>query len=159
MYTKLNNLYWRLRYARNKSEKRKFYRYAAVEKKCLLEETGVDPEELRLYCRALSGRLNFLVNKSRTLKARKEFHPQIINKNSIVPKKLLYLSQLAPPHCPGLGSFPTMPKPVRQKAGVGTGAASQKCDAGNIPVYGKSPPSNRKLLALRPILSLCNISY
>ncbi len=58
IFAKLNNLYWRIRYTRNKSEKRKFYRYVANEKKRLLEETGVDPEELRLYCRALSGRLN-----------------------------------------------------------------------------------------------------
>jgi len=57
MFSKLNNLYWFIRYNRNKSIKRRYYRYVAVEKKRLIE-SGVDAEELRLYCRALSGRLN-----------------------------------------------------------------------------------------------------
>ena len=57
MFSKLNNLYWFIRYNRNKSIKRRYYRYVAVEKKRLIE-SGVDPEELRLYCRALSARLN-----------------------------------------------------------------------------------------------------
>jgi len=51
-YSKLRNIYWQIRYTRNKSSKRKYYRYAAVEKKRLLV-AGVDPEELRLLCRAL----------------------------------------------------------------------------------------------------------
>lgn len=59
MFSKLNNLYWQIRYhSRNKSAKRRYYRYVAAEKKRLIE-TGVDPEELRLYCRVLSSRLNF----------------------------------------------------------------------------------------------------
>lgn len=58
MFSKLNNFYWFIRYTRNKSVKRRYYRYIAVEKKRLIEESGVDVEELRLYCRALSGRLN-----------------------------------------------------------------------------------------------------
>lgn len=53
MFSKLKNLYWQIRFSRNKSRKRKYYRYAAVEKKRLLE-AGVDKEELRLICRALS---------------------------------------------------------------------------------------------------------
>ena len=57
MFSKLNNLYWFIRYNRNKSIKRRYYRYVAVEKKRLIE-SGVDSEELRLYCRSLSGRLN-----------------------------------------------------------------------------------------------------
>ena len=57
MFSKLNNLYWRIRYTRNKSEKRKFYRYVFKEKKRLIE-SGVDKEELRLLCRALSNTLN-----------------------------------------------------------------------------------------------------
>lgn len=57
MFSQLNNLYWRVRNTRNKSIKRRYYRYIAVEKKRLLEE-GVDFEELRLLCRSLSGRLN-----------------------------------------------------------------------------------------------------
>ncbi|MER2514433.1 MAG: hypothetical protein ABTQ25_18795 [Nitrosomonas ureae] len=57
-FSKLNNLYWQIRhYSRNKSAKRKYYRYAAVEKKRLVD-SGVDKEELRLYCRVLSSRLN-----------------------------------------------------------------------------------------------------
>lgn len=50
-------------------------------------------------------------------------------------------------------------KPVLQRAGVGTGTASQNCDTGNTPVNGKIPPSNRKLLPLRAILSLCIFPY
>lgn len=57
MFSKLNNLYWFIRYNRNKSIKRRYYRYVAVEKKRLIE-SGVDSEELRLYFRSLSGRLN-----------------------------------------------------------------------------------------------------
>lgn len=58
MFTKLNNLYWHIRYTRNKSIKRKYYRYVFNEKKRLIE-SGVDAEELRLVCRALSKRLDF----------------------------------------------------------------------------------------------------
>ena len=61
-FSKLNNLYWHIRYNRNKSIKRKYYRYVLAEKKRLIE-TGVDAEELRLYCRALSGSLNHLAEK------------------------------------------------------------------------------------------------
>jgi len=61
-FAKLNNIYWRLRAQRNKNLRRKYYRYAAVEKKRLID-SGVDPEELRLYCRALSGRLNVHAEK------------------------------------------------------------------------------------------------
>ena len=57
MFAKLNNLYWHIRYTRNKSVKRKYYRYVLKEKKRLIE-SGVDKEELRLLCRALSNRLN-----------------------------------------------------------------------------------------------------
>lgn len=57
MFSKLNNLYWFIRYTRNKSVKRKYYRYVAKEKKRLVE-SGVDKEELRLLCRSLSNRLN-----------------------------------------------------------------------------------------------------
>lgn len=58
IFAKLNNLYWRIQYTRNKSEKRKFYRYVAAEKQRLIE-SGVDREELRLICRVLANRLNF----------------------------------------------------------------------------------------------------
>lgn len=52
-FSKLQNIYWRIRYQRNKNLKRKYYRYAADEKKRLIE-SGVDPEELRLFCRTLA---------------------------------------------------------------------------------------------------------
>jgi len=61
-FSTLNNLYWHIRYNRNKSIKRRYYRYAADEKKRLID-SGVDAEELRLYCRALSGRLNHPAEK------------------------------------------------------------------------------------------------
>ncbi|MDR4513159.1 MAG: hypothetical protein R3E38_00530 [Nitrosomonas sp.] len=57
MFSKLYNLYWHIRYTRNRNTKRRYYRYVAVEKKRLLE-AGADPEEVRLLCRALSARLN-----------------------------------------------------------------------------------------------------
>lgn len=52
----LRNLYWRIRYhSRNKSTKRKYYRYVFKEKQRLIE-SGVDREELRLICRVLAKR-------------------------------------------------------------------------------------------------------
>jgi hypothetical protein len=57
MFSTLFNHYWFIRYTRNPSVKRRYYRYVTAEKKRLLE-AGVDPEELRLLCRALSNRLN-----------------------------------------------------------------------------------------------------
>ena len=67
MFGKLTHFYWFIRYySRNKSKKRKYYRYVAAEKKRLIE-SGADAEELRLYCRALSGRLN--VHAERRLEA------------------------------------------------------------------------------------------
>lgn len=63
-FSKLMNLYWFIRFhRRNKSTKRRYYRYAAAEKKRLLE-AGVDPEELRLLCRSLSTRWNIHAEKS-----------------------------------------------------------------------------------------------
>lgn len=58
MFSNLRNLYWHIRDTRNASKKRKYYRYIEKEKKRLIEETGVDSEELRLYCRTLATRLN-----------------------------------------------------------------------------------------------------
>lgn len=57
MFSKLRNLYWFIRYTRNQSTKRRYYRYVEAKKKRLLD-AGVDAEELRLLCLALSGRLN-----------------------------------------------------------------------------------------------------
>lgn len=57
MFSKLNNFYWFIRYTRIKSVKRRYYRYVAKEKKRLIE-SGVDAEELRLYCRHLSNLRN-----------------------------------------------------------------------------------------------------
>lgn len=56
-FSKLMNLYWHLRYTRNKSTKRNHYRYIAKEKKRLLE-AGADAEELRLFCRSLASQWN-----------------------------------------------------------------------------------------------------
>lgn len=54
----LYNLYWRIRFfSRNKSAKRKYYRYVAKERKRLIE-SGVDSEELRLLCRPLANLRN-----------------------------------------------------------------------------------------------------
>lgn len=61
-FSKLRNIYWFIRYARHASAKRRYYRHAAKEKKRLLA-AGVDPEELRLLCRALSNRLNHHAEK------------------------------------------------------------------------------------------------
>ncbi len=65
-FSKLYNLYWYIRVMRNKSIKRRYYRYAAAEKKRLIE-SGVDAEELRLLCRSLSNRWN--VHAERRLEA------------------------------------------------------------------------------------------
>lgn len=61
-FSKLMNMYWHLRYTRNKSTKRNHYRYIAMEKKRLLE-AGVDPEELRLFCRSLARQWNIHAEK------------------------------------------------------------------------------------------------
>lgn len=53
MFSKLNNFYWFIRYTRNPSVKRKYYRYIQAEKKRLID-SGVDGECLRLLCRSLS---------------------------------------------------------------------------------------------------------
>ena len=52
-FSKLQNIYWFIRYQRRKNLKRNYYRQAAAEKKRLIA-SGVDPEELRLYCRTLA---------------------------------------------------------------------------------------------------------
>lgn len=52
-FSKLQNIYWQIRFQRRKNLKRKYYRHAAAEKKRLVA-SGVDPEELRLFCRSLS---------------------------------------------------------------------------------------------------------
>ncbi len=57
MQTKLYNYYWFIRYHRNKSIIRKYYRLVAKEKK-RLEDLGVDKEEIRLLCRFLSNTRN-----------------------------------------------------------------------------------------------------
>ena len=57
MFSKLNNLYWFIRYTRIKSVKRKYYRLISKEKKRLIE-SGVDAEEIRLLCRHLSNLKN-----------------------------------------------------------------------------------------------------
>ncbi|SOD22419.1 hypothetical protein [Nitrosomonas ureae] len=75
-FTKLNNLYWRIRYTRNKSEKRKFYRYVFKEKKRLIE-SGVDKEELRLLCSALSNTLN--LHAERRLSQSREDNFQVVD--------------------------------------------------------------------------------
>lgn len=51
----IRNLYWHLRAVRgyDLAARRRYYRLIAVEKKRLLE-AGVDPEEIRLFCRSLS---------------------------------------------------------------------------------------------------------
>lgn len=57
-FSKLHNIYWRIRYyRRNASAKRRYYRYAAAEKKRLIE-SGVNVEEIRLLCRHLSNLRN-----------------------------------------------------------------------------------------------------
>jgi hypothetical protein len=61
-FSKLYNLYWYIRVMRNKSIKRRYYRYAAAEKKRLIK-SGVDAEELRLLCRSLASRWNIHAKK------------------------------------------------------------------------------------------------
>ena len=56
IFSKLRNFYWHIRYTRDKVTKRRYYRYVLKEKKRLINESGVDVEYLRLYCRALSKR-------------------------------------------------------------------------------------------------------
>lgn len=69
-FSKLMNLYWFIRHhRRNKSIKRRYYRYVAAEKKRLLE-AGVDPEELGLLYRTLARQLN--PHAERRLKAYRE---------------------------------------------------------------------------------------
>jgi len=63
MFSKLNNLYWFIRYTRNNSVKRKYYRYVEKEKKRLIE-LGVDKECLRLHCRSLSNSRNMHAEES-----------------------------------------------------------------------------------------------
>ncbi|WP_143123962.1 hypothetical protein [Nitrosomonas ureae] len=60
--SKLRNLYWQIRYHRNKSIKRRYYRYVFKEKQRLIE-SGVDHEELRLICRVLANRINVHAEK------------------------------------------------------------------------------------------------
>ena len=56
-FSRINNFYWFIRYSRDATVKRKYYRYVLKEKKRLIG-SGVDAEYLRLYCRALSNRLD-----------------------------------------------------------------------------------------------------
>lgn len=55
----LSNLYWHLRYIRpfDQAARRRHYRKIAHEKKRLIE-TGVDPEQVRLFCRWLANPKN-----------------------------------------------------------------------------------------------------
>lgn len=52
-FSRLRNFYWYIRYTRNASVKRRYYRYVLKEKKRLIK-SGVDAEYLRLLCRSLS---------------------------------------------------------------------------------------------------------
>lgn len=63
MFSKLNNLYWHLRFTRKLSVKRRYYRYIANEKKRLIS-SGVDSECLRLRCRHLVNLKNFYAERS-----------------------------------------------------------------------------------------------
>lgn len=63
MYRSLFNLYWFIRYyKRNKSARRRYYRYVAKERMRLIK-LGVDTEEIRLLCRHLSNPLNQLIER------------------------------------------------------------------------------------------------
>lgn len=57
MFSRIHNLYWQIRFTRNASVKRKYYRYVSAEKK-RLEKLGVCSEEVRLLCRHLSNLSN-----------------------------------------------------------------------------------------------------
>ena len=57
MFSKLNNLYWHIRFTRNRVAKRRYYRHVSAEKKRLIS-SGVHQEELRLLCRHLSNLKN-----------------------------------------------------------------------------------------------------
>ncbi len=78
VFTNLNNLYWFMRYnKRNSARKRKYYRLIANEKKRLLL-SGVDPEELRLFCRHLANPRNEfairnLTNYQKKMQANRSF--------------------------------------------------------------------------------------
>lgn len=64
--TNLYSLYWFLRFnKRNSARKRKYYRLIADEKKRLLL-SGVDPEELRLFCRHLANPHNEFATRNLT---------------------------------------------------------------------------------------------
>ncbi|WP_153111060.1 hypothetical protein [Propionivibrio limicola] len=56
----LRNLYWFLRYRRSwdSAGVRRYYRKIGKEKRRLLDEVGVDQEELRLLCRFLANPRN-----------------------------------------------------------------------------------------------------
>lgn len=56
----LRNLYWMLRYRRafDSAHRRKYYRKIDKEKRRLIEQVGVDPEEIRLLCRYLANLQN-----------------------------------------------------------------------------------------------------
>ena len=58
--SKLCNLYWMLRFKRSwdLAARRRYYRYIEKEKRRLLEDVGVDAEELRLLCRHLANPQN-----------------------------------------------------------------------------------------------------
>ena len=56
----LCRLYWFLRYRRawDSAHRRRYYRYIEKERRRLLDEVGVDSEELRLLCRHLANPQN-----------------------------------------------------------------------------------------------------
>jgi hypothetical protein len=56
----LRNLYWFLRYKRrfDQAGRRRYYRLIEKEKRRLVEEVGVDQEEVRLLCRFLANLKN-----------------------------------------------------------------------------------------------------
>lgn len=77
MYSRLHNLYWCIRWYRNSSTKRKYYRYVAKEKKRLIE-SGVDREEIRLLCRHLANPKN-RVSENRLITYRKNQKVNLIS--------------------------------------------------------------------------------
>jgi len=56
----LRNLYWFLRYKRafDQAGRRRYYRLIEKEKRRLIEDVGVDQEEVRLLCRHLANLKN-----------------------------------------------------------------------------------------------------